>query len=127
MVIDAKDPVYSFICNDLINEDVKKRFLENLKTVKELGQFDYIFVDRVDNFKKLEYDEWYKRVVQSNYGIWIGNGVADQTLIKTNIGFKKTNNEISDGFGIIIKNTKTNLVKLVSDNDIKVDEDNDRE
>lgn len=106
-----------------ITDDVKRRFLEAIKNVKDIGQFVYIIADRVDNFKKLEYDEWYKKVIQNNYGIWIGNGVADQTLIKTNIGFKKTNNEVSIGYGIIIKNTKTSLVKLVSDGDnSKVDD-----
>ena len=107
-----------------ISEELKKRFLDNLKNVKELSQFVYVFVDRVDNLKKIEYDEWYKRVVQSNYGIWIGNGIADQTFIKTNIGFKKTNNEIPEGFGICVKNTKTYLVKLVNDTEInsKVDD-----
>jgi hypothetical protein len=111
-----------------ISETVKKRYFDALKNVTELNKFSFIYVDRIDNLKKLEYDEWYKKVIQNNYGIWIGNGVADQTLIKTNIGFKKTNNEISDGFGIIIKNTKTNLVKLVSDGEnIKVDDEDDRE
>ena len=106
-----------------ISDDLKKRFLETLKNCKELGTFVYIIVDRVDNLKKLEYDEWYKRVVQNSNGIWIGNGVADQSLIKTNIGFKKVNNEIPDGFGIVIKNTKTNLVKLISDGVISKTED----
>ena len=101
-----------------VNDDIKKRFFDLIKNVKDTEQFTYVFVDRVDNLKKLEYDEWYKKVIQNNYGIWIGNGVADQTLIKTNIGFKKVNNEIPDGFGITIKNTKTNLVKLISTNDI---------
>jgi len=107
-----------------ITDDVKKRFIECLKNVKDTGQFSHIIVDRVDNLKKLEYDEWYKRVVQNNYGIWVGNGIADQTLIKTNIGFKKINNEIPIGFGIVVKNTKTNLVKLITDDEIisKVDE-----
>ena len=101
-----------------LSEDVKKRYLECLKNIKDIGKFVYIFVERVDNLKKLEYDEWYKRVVHNNYGIWIGNGVADQTLIKTNIGFKKTNNEIPLGYGIVIKNTKTSLVKLITDSEI---------
>ena len=98
-----------------INVEIKKRFLDALSKARDTGNFSFIFVDRVDNLKKLEYDEWYKKVVQNNYGIWIGNGVADQTVIKTNIGFKKVNNEIPNGFGIVIKNTKTSLVKLVSD------------
>ncbi len=106
-----------------ISESVKKRFLEAIKNAKDLGQFCLIVVDRVDNLKKLEYDEWYKKVIQNNYGIWIGNGVADQSLIKTNIGFKKTNNEIMDGFGIVIKNTKTSLIKLISDGEKRMDEE----
>ena len=97
-----------------IDESLKKQFFDLLKTIKETCQFTYIIVDRVDNLKKLEYDEWYKKVIQNNYGIWIGSGIADQTLIKTNIGFKKINNEIPDGFGVVVKNTKTNLVKLIS-------------
>ena len=36
---------------------------------------------------------------------------------------KKTNNEISNGYGIVIKNTKTGLIKLVSDGEnSKVDD-----
>ena len=99
-----------------LNDDIKKEFFALIQNVKDIEKFTYIIVDRVDNLKKLEYDEWYKRVIQNNYGIWIGNGVADQTLIKTNIGFKKINNEIPFGYGIVIKNTKTSLVKLVSGN-----------
>lgn len=104
-----------------ISEDVKKRYFEAMKKAKEINQFTYIIVDQVDNLKKIEYDDWYRRIVQNNYGIWIGNGVADQSLIKTNIGFKKTDNEIPDGFGVVIKNAKTNLVKLVKYNS-KVDD-----
>ena len=97
------------------NDEVKKRFFETIKGAKELGKFDFIISDRVDYLKKMEYDDWFKNTIQTSFGIWIGNGVADQNLIKTNIGFKKNNNEIPKGFGIVIKNTKTSLVKLISD------------
>ena len=98
-----------------VNDEVKNRYLECLKNAKELEQFEFVFVDTADNLKKFEYEDWYKRVVQNNYGIWIGNGVADQSLIKTNIGFKKNNNEIPSGFGMVIKNSKASLVKLITD------------
>ena len=81
-----------------------------------------ILVDLPDAMRKNEYEKWYKASVDSNYGIWIGNGVADQNLIKTNIGFKKTNNEVQKGFGVVIKNTKTSLVNLVG-NDKEGDND----
>ena len=96
-----------------ISPDDKKELLSALEKGKNLGIFNFIIVDTVDNLKKMEYDSWYKSIVQSNYGIWIGNGIADQTLIKTNIGFKKVNNEIPDGYGIIVKNSKTDLVNLI--------------
>lgn len=101
-----------------ISEESKKRFLDSIQKVKDLHQFEFIIVDIVDSLKKMEYDNWYKVVVQNNYGIWLGNGVADQTLIKTNIGFKKTNNEVPSGYGVIVKNTKTNLVNMVIDKTI---------
>ena len=104
-----------------LTPESKKRFLECLEKVKDLRQFDFVIVDSIDRLKKLEYDNWYKTVIQNSYGIWIGNGVADQNLIKTNIGFKKVNNEIPKGYGIIIKNTKTSLVNLINDGDFDSD------
>lgn len=98
-----------------ISNENKIAFLDKLEKIKDMGTFDFVFVDQVDNFKKMEYDKWYKTVVDNGYGIWVGNGIADQTLIKTNIGFKKTNNEVLDGYGLVIKNTKTYLVNLVQD------------
>ena len=103
-----------------ISDDLKKRFLDYLVKCRDLKIFDFIFIDSVNNFKKYEYETWYKTTVSSNYGIWIGNGVADQSLIKTNVGFKKENNEIPKGYGIVIKNMKTSLVNMiVSDKDNK--------
>ena len=98
-----------------LDEGNKKAFFDLLIKAKDIEQFSYIIVDSVDNLKKLEYDNWYKMVIENDYGIWVGNGIADQTLIKTNIGFKKVNNEIPEGYGIIVKNTKMNLVKLITD------------
>lgn len=97
-----------------VNEEDKKKFLDYLMKCKDLGQFDFIIIDKADNLKKLEFETWYRGAVTNSYGIWIGNGIADQTVIKTNVGFKKNNNEIPDGFGIVVKNTKTSLVKLIS-------------
>ena len=96
-----------------LSSEEKTEFLTALEKGKELEIFNFIIVDTVDNLKKLEYDNWYKSIVQSNYGIWVGNGIADQTLIKTNIGFKKTNNEIPTGYGVVVKNSKTSLVNLI--------------
>ena len=98
-----------------ISNENKTKFLDKLEKIKDMQTFDFVFVDQVDNLKKIEYDKWYKTVVDSNYGIWVGNGIADQTVIKTNIGFKKTNNEVAEGYGLVVRNTKTYLVNLIKD------------
>ena len=98
-----------------INPDNKTRLLEVLEKCKSINKFDFIISDQANNLKKYEYDSWYKNSVANSYGIWIGNGVADQNIIKTNIGFKKNNNEVSEGYGIVIKNNKTNLVNMVQE------------
>ena len=98
-----------------ISPENKDRFFDFLEKIKDMQMFDFVLLDQVDNFKKLEYDKWYKTVVDNNYGIWVGNGVADQSVIKTNIGFKKTNNEVSGGYGLVIRKMKPNLVNLIKD------------
>ena len=98
-----------------ISQETKENFFNMLEKIKDLQTFDFILTDQVDNFKKIEYDKWYKTVVDNNYGIWVGSGIADQTVIKTNIGFKKTNNEVPKGYGLVVRNTKTYLVNLVSE------------
>ena len=103
-----------------ISTENKNTFLELIEKIKDMQTFDFVFVDQVDNFKKIEYDKWYKTVVDNNYGIWVGNGVADQTVLKTNIGFKKTNNEVLDGYGLLIRNTKTYLVNLIQDDEEEI-------
>ncbi len=98
-----------------ISPDNKTKFLELLEKAKNLGKFDFILSDQASNFKKYEYESWYKNAISSNYGIWIGNGVADQNTIKTNISFKKENNEINEGYGVVVKNSKTTLVNLIKE------------
>ena len=104
-----------------VNEDNKKRFLDLLVKGKDIKKFDFIISDQVDNLKKYEYDAWYKNAVNNNYGIWIGNGISDQSLIKTNLGFKNNSNEIIDGYGIVVKNSKTSLVNLIREDNEEED------
>ncbi len=49
---------------------------------KKLGKISYVIADSVDNLKKTEYDSWYKDIINSSKGVWIGDGLADQTLFR---------------------------------------------
>ena len=98
-----------------INTESKNRLLDLLEKGKNTNRFNIIIFDQVNNLKKYEYDSWFKNIFINNYGIWIGNGVLDQTLIKTNINFRKNNNEIPNGYGIVIKDSQIELVNLIKE------------
>lgn len=83
------------------------------KNVKDLNLINYIFIDSIDKLKKLEYDSWYKDCVNNNFGIWIGNGIADQFSLKVNNVTRELRQEIGDNFCYVVKHGKPELVKYV--------------
>jgi S-DNA-T family DNA segregation ATPase FtsK/SpoIIIE len=77
----------------------------------------YIFIDNVDKIKKLEYDNWYRSIVNTSQGIWLGNGIADQFSLKlVKIG-KELYYEIGKNFGYVVKRGLPILVKFIEDED----------
>ena len=46
--------------------------------IKDLRKIAIVIMDTIDNIKQFEYENWYKTVVPSNHGVWIGDGIADQ-------------------------------------------------
>ena len=91
----------------------KKKFEDLVTKAKELETFAFIIDDIPNNLKKYEYDSWYKSSVTNTFGIWIGNGVSEQTSIKANIPYKNNLKEIGNENGVVIKNSKPYLVKLI--------------
>ena len=73
----------------------------------------YIFVENVDKLKKLEYDNWYRSIVNTNQGIWLGNGIADQFSLKLVKVGKELYQDIGNGFGYIVIRGNPVLVKLI--------------
>ena len=69
----------------------------------------------IDIFKKLEYDNWYKAIVKNNQGIWIGNGVSDQYTIKIAKMTRELQEELSLGFGYVIRRGNAVLTKFLTD------------
>ena len=53
-------------------------------------------------------------LVSNSNGIWIGQGVADQSVIKLNNYQKAYSKPISDEYGWIIKNGAGKLIKFVN-------------
>ena len=82
-------------------------------TDEELETFVFILSDIPTNIKKYEFDSWYKTSINNTSGIWLGNGVTDQNVIKANIPFRNNLKEIGVDNAVIVKNSKPYLVKII--------------
>lgn len=85
-----------------------------MQTSKKLSKMCYVLVDTFDNLKKLEYDLWYKDIVNSTRGIWIGNGLAEQSLFKLYANNRVISATIPNGFGYNIVSGVPTLFKYIS-------------
>ena len=54
------------------------------KVIKQNDNCIGLFIDGNYKLKKLAFDPWYLDLVVNSNGIWIGPGVADQSVIKLN-------------------------------------------
>ncbi len=98
-----------------INSSDKTIFENLMKMAKDLEQWSFILVDAIDNFKKEEYNEWYKVAIDPAYGIWIGNGMMDQFTLKINRTTKDLMEEIKDDFGYQVKRGIPERMKVLEE------------
>ena len=99
--------------------DTNKGTLDNFfDTAKELDKFNIIFVDTVDKYKKMEYDNWYRNIITQNFGIWLGSGITDQFAIKLNKTTKDLYEDVGNSFGYIVERGIPTQVKLLQDEKI---------
>ena len=77
-------------------------------------KLNFILVDTIDKFKKVEYDNWYKTSVSNSDGIWVGEGISEQFTIKIAKVTKELRAEITSEFGYVITKGKAELIKLLT-------------
>ena len=124
-IFDNKKPIYCVIIgvenfkNHLSNTN-KVKFSELFSNAQDLGVINYILVDSLDKIKKIEFDSWYKECVSPSSGIWIGNGINEQYIIKISKRIDAMKENLPNGFCFVINRGKVKYVKYVTELDLKV-------
>ena len=99
-----------FTSEDIIDE---YEFSELLLNAKNNGKYKFIFIDNPDRLEQHTYDDWYTNFINPNNGIWVGNGVEDQTLISRNFSVESLENNCGRSFGYVIDEGIPTLVKFI--------------
>ena len=92
---------------------------------KDIRKVSIVICDVIDNIKEFEYENWYKTVVASNHGIWIGDGIADQYTMKLSKNPKQIKEEIGNKFGYSVKKGNPIFIKVLSDSINDEEEDDE--
>lgn len=104
---------FSDICDEL-SEDGK----DKLKILMEKNETEYavhfLVSDEVGSFKLHTVTPWFKRHCSRGDGVWVGESVNDQFVLKISEMDSSLRKPIAPEFGYVIKNGKPQLVKLLN-------------
>ena len=117
-LIKTKHNVCIIIGIDKFLQGIENDFEEDLKKAEELENYTFIIVESLFKLKNHEYDEWYKNYVPKDSGIWVGNGINDQYLLRFDSNSKDIINNCGESFGYLIKQEQASIIKLIGMKDI---------
>ena len=104
--------MYDFI--NRITPENKNRLESAMKKDNEMGLVSFVFVDNPDIIKSLAYDDWFKTGADLSRGIWIGSGIAEQSLFKIMRFEREDREDIPNEYGYIIQNSKIAQIKMLT-------------
>ena len=80
----------------------------------KLNIINFIIVDSISKIKKYEYEAWFRESVDTSNGIFIGNGINDQFVLKIGVRTPEVRDVIEDDFCFVIQRGRPVLVKYIS-------------
>lgn len=85
-----------------------------LEKAESFYKIHFVIVESVSEFGSYTYSSWYKRHVSGSDGLWIGDGIADQYLLKINKITSELYEEVGDEYGYLLNRNRPSLIKVLS-------------
>ena len=98
---------------NVMGTDFDSAFAGLVSMIKTMPKFNFVLLDTCDNFKKREFETWYKDTISGTKGIWLGNGMGTQYTIKSSTYTRETRTQIESDFGYNVDKGAATLVKLL--------------
>ena len=84
-----------------------------MERIIPLDNANIIIADSSYQLRKLSTELWYSSNVRGDQGLWVGNGLIDQTAIRLSGGSRIYSEKIDNRFAWKVKNGQGVLVKLM--------------
>ncbi|MBR0467080.1 MAG: type VII secretion protein EssC [Clostridia bacterium] len=97
---------------DVLDEDSSDKLKVLLEKAELEYKINFIVFDEVSSVSEYSFNSWYKKQVVSNEGIWIGDGLYNQYILKLNRP-SSSNESMDSSLGYIVSKGKETLVKLI--------------
>ena len=104
---------YKRLFNRLTPDGQEKLSLILSKT-ESVYKLHFVIVEGVSELNSFNYEEWFKKHLKGDEGVWVGDGVADQYLLKISKVTSELYEEIGDAYGYVLNRNRPTLVKLLS-------------
>lgn len=97
-----------------ISGEIKEELLAMLFKGQALYKIHFIILDSAVYLNSQSYENWYKAHIKANNGLYVGDGFADQYVLKANRHSNSFYDEIGNQFGYALVKGKEKLVKLLT-------------
>lgn len=113
--------IYGFdkFMNKLNNKPLFEKLISNLK---ENERFRIILIDDANKIKNFGYESWYTSAFSNSDGIWIGKGIADQSIFKIGTIKKEYLEEFKNNYGLVVSDGIPVITKLIEFDRSDIDE-----
>ncbi len=98
----------------MLNKLTDIKLLEELfKKIKLYENIPVIIAEDITKLKQYNFDNWYKELLNSPEGLWIGPGAGDQTLLKISGYNKEHSVDYPNNMGFYIADGTATLCKFI--------------
>ena len=97
-----------------ISEGSKDKLFAMLFKGQAIYKVHFIISDAQSVYSNYTYNDWYKTHIKGNEGLFVGDGFADQYVIKANKHSNSYYDEIGNDFGYLLKRGKAVLTKMLT-------------
>ena len=111
------DYIYALMINldKMISNDssISGQLNDLFEKAKDSEKCSVIISDDPSRFKGHEYESWYKNYIDTDNGIWLGNGFKEQYLFNVDFVSNTDINKCGNDSAIAISHSKTTLIKAL--------------